>query len=632
MRRKKFLVVIPIIAAICASPSGLIAEDVAREVVVTATRLETPTDEISGTILVITAEEIEEKQAKTVAEVLRGEPGIDLVNQGGPGKVTSVLLRGGDTRFTLVLVDGVEVNDPITPERTFDFAHLSTDDVERIEVLFGPQSTLYGSDAIGGVIHIITKKGTREPVVKVEAEVGSFGTSREQAAIRGTSGKVSYSLSASHLETEGISNAAEADGNNETDGYENTTVAGNLGVDLGAGATLRFNVRSVDARNELDHTGGPGGDDPNFEGDLQHLIISGQASFYLTEIWETTLAVSTNSHDRNDINEPDTVRPFTMELSFAGESTRMEFLNNFYLSDNSTFILGVDTETEKGNSRFFSDEFGPYTSTLDEESATIDGFFVQEQYRFSSGLTVTLGTRSDNHSRFGDKTTWRAGISSPLSSSIRFRAVYGTGFRAPSIDQLFNPDYGNPDLDPESSQGWDVGLETTIGRKIRASLSYYLTEFDNLIAWFDADGDPNTWWDGSYENISRAETEGLDVVMDATLAAFRLGVSASYLRAVDDQGVSLRRRPETRWKSNLIWNLSDRSSLNLNAVWVGERTDWGDVTLDSYALVNLAGACQVSEKVELFGRINNLLDEEYEEAGGYGTPGISAYVGVKTEL
>jgi vitamin B12 transporter len=627
---KMFVFVVVLVlptAAFCQS-----VEDDVTEVVVTATRLDTPVDEVSGTILVISGDEIREKQARTVADVLTGLPGIDLVNQGGVGKTSSVLLRGGDTRFTLVMIDGVEVNDPSNPERTFDFAHMTTGDIERIEILFGPQSTLYGSDAIGGVVHIITKKGVGEPRVEVEAEAGSFETYRGRAAVRGKSGSVSYSLSADLIDTEGISAASEADGNMERDGYENTTLAGRLGLELAEGGSLQLDVRSVDATNELDHYGGPGGDDPNFTGDTEQLLVSGQITVFPSEIWESSLKISSNSHNRHDLNQPDPARPFTMELSFKGRSEKVELINNLYLSDQSTLTIGLDSEEETGESSFFSDEFGPYTSILPEESARINGVFAQEQYSADSGLTLTLGARADDHSSFGKATTWRAGISVPVSEKTRFRTVYGTGFRAPSIDQLFNPDYGNPDLDAEQSRGWDAGLETSFWKIIRASLSYYFTEYDNLIAWFDADGDPATWWDGSYQNISRAETEGVDASLDTRVGKVFLGVTGSLLRTEDDQGEELLRRPATRWGTQIGFTSSDRISLNADATWVDERKDWGDVTLDSYTLVNLTGSWSLSDTLSLFGRIQNLTDEEYELAGGYGTPGRSAYVGVKADL
>jgi len=602
------------------------------EVVVTATRLETPVDEVSGTILVISAGEIEEKQARTVADALRGLPGIDLVSQGGPGKSSSVLLRGGNTRFTLVMIDGVEVNDPSNPERTFDFAHLATGDIERIEVLFGPQSTLYGSDAIGGVINIITKKGTGRPTIAAEVEAGSHKTLRAHAAVRGRSGKVSYSLSADHVDSEGISAASALDGNREPDGYENFSLAGGLTLDLGRGATLRMDVRSIDAENELDHAGGPGGDDPNFKGDAGQLLLGARLTVFPTAIWELSAGVSKNVHDRHDLNEPDPVRDFTLELDFKGQSEKVELVNNLYLSDSSTLTLGMDSERETGESTFYSDEFGPFSSSLPEESARIDGIFLQEQYAARSGLALTLGVRGDDHSDFGRETTYRAGISVPVSPGTRFRMVYGTGFRAPAIDQLFNPDYGNPDLTAERSRGWDVGLETAIGKNVDASLSWHLTKYDDLIAWFDADGDPNTWDDGSYENISTARTKGVDLSLDANLGAVFLGINGSLLRTGDDHGEELLRRPETRWGTRIRYEPTERIALSTDAVYVGQRKDWGNVTLGSYTLVNLAGSFSMSGHLELIGRVRNLLDKAYEEAGGYGTEGRSVYAGVKAEL
>ena len=614
-------------AAVCQSP-----EDNVTEIVVTATRLDTPVDEVSGTILVISSEDIEEKQARTVADALRGLPGIDLVSQGGPGKSSSVLMRGGNTRFTLVMIDGVEVNDPSNPERTFDFAHLPTEDIERIEILFGPQSTLYGSDAIGGVINIITKRGTDGSRLTVLVEKGSFESSREHAAFRGRSGAVYYSLSANHVKTEGISAASKADGNTERDGYKNLYLGATLGLELTSGGRLQFDLRAVDASNELDYSGGPGGDDPNYTGDAEQLLLGAKLRLYPAEIWEMTAGVSRNTHDRHDLNEPDPVRDFTMELDFKGTSDKLELVNNFHLSDSNTLTLGIDSEKEMGESTFYSDEYGPFTSVLPEESARIDGLFLQEQYTAQSGLALTLGARADDHSDFGRETTWRAGLSIPVSDKTRLRTVYGTGFRAPSIDQLFNPDYGNPDLDAERSRGWDAGVESDLAKSVTATLAWHLTKYEDLIAWFDADGDPNTWDDGSYENIAKARTEGVDLSLDAWLGPVSLGIGSSLLMTQDDEGKELLRRPQKRWGTRIGYDPSERFKLTADAVYVGERMDWGDVTLDSYALVNVAGSYRVSAVLEVFGRVENLLDEEYEEAGGYGTEGLSAYIGIRADI
>ncbi len=175
-------------------------------------------------------------------------------------------------------------------------------------------------------------------------------------------------------------------------------------------------------------------------------------------------------------------------------------------------------------------------------------------------------------------------------------------------------------------------MEAALGEGITASLAWHLTKYDDLIAWFDADGDPNTWWDGSYQNISMAETEGVDLSLDAHLGKTSIGINGSWLRTRDDQGEELFRRPDMRLGTRIGYAMSNGITINADATYVGERKDWGNVTLDSHTLVNLAGAWRLSEIFQIFGRVQNLTDEEYEEAGGYGTPGRSAYLGVKADL
>jgi len=633
MRKLPFAVLAGVLLLLpSAAPGQSVPEENVTEVVITATRLPTPVDEVSGTILVVTSEDIEKMQARSVADALTGLPGVDLVNQGGPGKTTSVFLRGGDARFTLVLIDGVEVNDPSNPERTFDFAHMTTDDIERIEVLFGPQGTLYGSDAIGGVIQIFTKKGKGKPSAEVSMEAGSFQTRRARAAVRENTGRISYYLSASSFKSDGISIAAESDGNTEEDGYGNVTLSGHFGVEDEKGVSLDLDFRAANSENDLDYYGGPGGDDANYTGEADQMLVSGRVVGFLTEAWESVLKISRSVHDRHDLNEPDPVRPYTMEADFKGASTKTEVLNNFYLGDRSILTLGLDREEESGESSYYSDEYGPYATTMEEESATVKGIFLQEKFTADSGLSLTLGARRDDHSRFGDETTWRTGFSAPVMERIRFRAVFGTGFRAPSIDQLFNPGYGNPDLGAERSRGWDAGLEWSVSQQVSASVSWHLTEYDELIAWFDADGDPSTWEDGSYENVSEARTEGVDLSLSVRVSSVSLGLFGSFLKTEDEQGEELLRRPGTRWGARLGFSPARGLRLDLDAEYVGERRDWGDITLGSYTLVDLAASFRVGEKVTLQGRIDNLTDKEYEFADGYGTPGRGVYFGLKAEL
>jgi vitamin B12 transporter len=238
------------------SASAITSELTSLEpVVVTATKLETPVSEIASSVTVITAEEIENRQPTSALDVLRTVPGLDVVRQGGLGQQTSVFLRGGNSTHTLVLVDGIEMNDPANPGRSFDFATLGTDNIERIEIVRGPGSTLYGSDAIGGVINIITRKGSGKPTITLSAEGGSFETHQEKLSLSGGNDLWNYSLAASFIESNGISAADERYGNSERDGYDRTSVSSRIGITPTTNFDLDFFLRYFDSEADLETFG-----------------------------------------------------------------------------------------------------------------------------------------------------------------------------------------------------------------------------------------------------------------------------------------------------------------------------------------------------------------------------------------
>jgi len=412
-------------------------------VVVTATKIETPLREIASSVTVITRQDIENKQTNSVEEVLRSVPGLDVVRQGGLGQQTSIFLRGGNSTHTLVLVDGIEINDPSNPGRSFDFASLATDNIERIEIVRGPGSTLYGSDALGGVINIITRKGSGKPQVSLSAEGGSFDTHQEQLSINGGNELLNYSLVASFLESNGISAAAERYGNSEKDGYDRTTVSTRLGLTPTDDLDIDFILRYVDSEADLDTFAGPFGDDPNNTFDSEALYLRVQARLMLlNDLWEQKLGFSLTDYERENRDETDAAHPSDSSLTtYDSRLYKVDWQNNLYLHPANTLTAGVEYEKEEaqGASEYvYADPTWNTNDAFEKKSAETVGYYIQDQIRLWQDFITTLGVRVDDHQTFGSRLTYRI-TSSYLfrPTGTRIKGTYGTAFKAPTLAQLF---------------------------------------------------------------------------------------------------------------------------------------------------------------------------------------------------
>ncbi|MFH0871519.1 MAG: TonB-dependent receptor, partial [bacterium] len=436
-------------------PSGLWAEELEeveelQEVVVTATRLEEPLREVASSVTVISQEEVERRQQRSVAEIIRAVPGLDVVQGGGPGRLASVSIRGAGDGHTLVMMDGIELNDPISPTRSYDFAYLSADNIERIEVVRGPQSTLYGSDAAGGVINIITKKGEGSLKASLSTEAGTYQTYLTKAAVSGSSQDFHYSLGASHLSSEGIS-AAKAKGftldgesyrNREKDGYRNSSASGRLGWTPISNLDLDLFLRYLDAQADLDNFGGKGGDDPNANQDSKQLFSRGQARLTLFDgLWEQRLGVSLSNQERDYRNDPDADHLTEKETaSYDGRLLKLDWQHNLYLHKTNTATFGLEYEVEKGRSDYRSEAFGfVFESALEQRKARTRSAYLQDEVRLGGWFFATAGLRLDEHSRFGTQTTWRLAPAFLIKpSGTKIKGSYGTGFKAPTLYQLYS--------------------------------------------------------------------------------------------------------------------------------------------------------------------------------------------------
>jgi len=610
------------------------------EIVVTATRSETALTEVGSSITVISRDEIEQRQKPFVLDLLRTVPSLDVVQNGGPGGTTAVFIRGASSTHTLVLMDGVRMNDPSAMGTLFDFANLTTNNIERIEVLRGPQSTLYGSDAIGGVINIITRRGEGRASGFVSAEGGSFGTALEKAAISGGADMFRYSLGLSRQDTEGISSAGKNYGNHEKDGYHATSVSTRLGITPSRKLDVDCIIRYLDTKADMDNGGGTGQDDPNSVVRSEQLFVRGQGRLSLfDDFWEQKMGISFSNLEREFRNDTDTSHPTDMDRSnYHGDSLAFDWQHILRLHKTNTVTLGVETREDKAHSDYYSESsYGSYSSVFPKESDRITGYYLQDRISLWDSLFTTLGVRLDDHSRFGTEVTYRFTSSYLIKqSSTRLKGSYGTGFKAPSLYQLYEPTYGNQALNPEKSTGWDIGVEQAlINGSMELGATWFSNDFENLIE-FDSSA-------SKYKNTARAESYGVELTAVVTpIDDLTLHAGYTWTKTEDrSTGKELLRRPENKFSLDANYRFNKKGNVNLGIAYVGSRFDnaynpityaTSRVELGGYLLVNLAASYDVTKWLQVFARVDNLLDREYEEVYGYGTPGIGGYGGVKVSF
>lgn len=583
---------------------------VLEDMVVSATRTPTRIAQLGSSVTVITSKEIEAKQQTQVIDVLRNVPGLSVVQSGPKGAAVSIFMRGTANKHTLILVDGVEFRDASTPAAESNLSNLTTDNIERIEVVRGPQSVLYGSDAIGGVINIITKKGQKKPTGYVSVEAGSYSTKRGVAGGSFGNDYVTASLTVSGTETDGFSTAREEDGNSEDDGYESKSAGLKINAIPSEILDLNFNLHLAESEYEMDGLTY----DANWNSvfgdtlDTQNTDeITGRLEgvfHFLNDRWQMAVGGAYANVEREYDYEDGS------EYDYEGEIRKFDIQNTFFINEKNTLVAGIETEDET------------YDDGSLDKRITNNAIYLQEQF-VAGNFAVAAGIRYDEHDTFGGETTWRAAPSYTISATgTQIKASIGTGFKAPSLYQLYAQYYGTEDLKPEESIGYDIGVEQSfMDKQIIIGLSWFWNDIDNFIDW-----DNNSW---TYQNIDGIRTQGIE----STIAwhpcdYFNMQLGYTYTDTEDDNGDRLDRRPLHKGTADLNFYPTKHLQINFNAVYVSERDD-DDEELDAYTLVNLAASYQVCKNVKVFGRIENLFDEEYEEVGGYGTADLSAYAGLK---
>lgn len=603
---------------------------VAGPVVTAPTRLPTPQEETGAAVTVITGADIARGQQPTLPDALQAAPGLNVVQTGGPGGTTSVFLRGANANHTKVFIDGIDVGDPSAFNGSFDFAHLLTADVERVEVLRGPQSGLYGSDAIGGVITIVTRKGSGPGRLTGSLEAGSFGTFNQTAAASGAVDGFSYAVSAAHfLSTDtpvtppDLVPAGRPIHNNA---YENTTLSTRLGASvtsrLDVGLTARYSVSALDFTS--DDFLGPQArqsrydDTELFSRATAHLTLFGGA-------FEQTAGIAWTSHDRSITDpNPGAYSPWS---AWQGDRMKLDWQGDIRVMEGQTVTLGAEHQRDS------IDDSAPLTASIADSAA-----FAQLQSRFAPWLFNTISVRYDDNSQFGGAFTWRVAPSLPLpETGARLKASAGTGFKAPTLDQLYHdyPAYGffaNPDLQPETSFGYDVGFEQKLAQKrVAFGATWFHNDIRNLITY-------NSTFT-SLTNVGEATTEGVETFLALTpLETLTLRGDYTFTLARDDiLGEQLLRRPRDKASVSATWRATDAATLSATLIAVGPWRDFnrsGSATVagDGYAVVNLAGSYDLGGGLTAFARADNLFDHRYQDPTGFLRPGLGLYAGVRVAL
>jgi vitamin B12 transporter len=606
------------------------------EVVISATKNPTSSIHLASSFTLITENEIANKQKPAVIDLLREVPGLAVTQSGGPGAMSNVFMRGANSNHTLVVLDGIVLNDPSSVNGAYDFSSLLADNIERIEIVRGPQSTLYGSEAVAGIINIFSRRPAEGLNLSLSAETGSNNMYKGNLSAMGSLGQFSYSLGYAKMKTDGISAASSRYGNTEKDKFESDLFSSNLRYNILPNLTAGIIYRYTKSKGDLDQNERLG-DDPNFRTDFEeHLVRGTVESEIIKGVWSSVLGFSNVRKINHTTDDVDALRPNTSSYAFNNAArTKFDWQNNLNFINNNKIIIGIETEVEKANTNYYSESaWGPYYSEFAEQSNRTTGIFVQDQFSAADKLYSTVGLRYDYNEKFGGQATFRIAPSYLITETgTKIKATYGTGFKAPSLYYLFDPIYGNQDLKPEKSNGWDVGVEQyLLNYRLSLGVTLFQIKFEDMIGM-----------DANYKaiNINKAESNGVEAFANYSPGAMMsVKLNYTYTYAVDksensfEKDLLLIRRPMHKASLDLNYKPFDMLNLNCSIVYTGKRDDkdfsgWTTVrvTLPDYTLVNAAASYKVTGFLTLKARLENIFDKYYEDILYYGTMGRNFSVG-----
>jgi vitamin B12 transporter len=663
-----------------------IAQDeppILEEVVSTATRTEVPVGELGVSVTVITADEIESRKTTDVLNLLRDVEGLNVVQSGSRGGNTSLFPRGGEENYTLVLIDGVQVNQA---GGGFDFSSITTDNIERIEVIRGPQSALYGSDAIGGVIQIFTKKGMGKPTVRVSTADGAHSENghfigEQKVSVSGGSELIGYSFAYGRIDDQGI-----LDVNND---YDNNTFSGR--VDLYPLETCDIAVTARIDKSKFEFPTENGGDrvdrifpglDPEQDQERTEVVASAQTRFDLFPWWEHAFHLGIHRLDQ-DFEDP----PNPLETAFdAPPSSQTDSLETRFMFDyhtnfhfpqegmvRSILTVGYEFDREDVDQdstvtlRFGPLPFGALSVTDDTDvDRNNHAFYLQEQITLFDRLYLTGGFRVEDNDEYGTDVNPRGSAAFQIKETgTKLRFAMGTGIKEPTFVENFGGfgTIGNPDLDAEESFSWEVGVDQSLwGDRVQLGVTYFENDYDDMIAFLQTPFPPPDPLPPNYFNIQQAESWGVEFSTRVDLGyGLTLGGNYTYLHTevTDDgglgnlffaEGEELLRRPNHSGSFFVDW-LWRNLNVRVNGTYVGERDDTlflvepgpflytftnERVENDDYFVLDLAASYTIEDlgrsplqSLKFFVKARNIANEDYEEVFGFSSPRASAMGGIE---
>lgn len=587
-------------------------------VVVTSTRLEQTTREAGSSVTVITAEEIKAGGYDFAMDALAAAPGVTISTNGAFGGTAKVRIRGASTGQTLVLIDGIPVNDPTSTDGGFDFSRVDARNIERIEILKGPQSTIWGSHAIGGVVSIITKRASRDSRGTIFGEYGSFDTLRAGVTAENASDASDLRVQAVLAESEGISKADEKDGNSENDSYESQSLSVKGGFDLEGGG--RFDLQTQYSKAEFEVDGFP---PPNFQfGDTEDEgateEISGAATLSKPSLdgrLENVALLGLSNVERTD-------------ASWQSEGLRRvyRYQGTYSLNDLVTIGFGAERETQSTKSDIAS---------IKRDSVSTDSLHTLGVYKPHSALTLTGGLRRSSHQRSGSEITARTAAAWDTTDFLTLRASWGQGFKAPSIFQstFFSLFSFDPMASCAGAPNTELKAERSVGIDFGADIRFASGRGQGSVTYFQQDTEDSINWDGAmcnYQNISEVESSGMEIQGSLRLIRWlTASASLAFISAEDESGKDLLEVPDRT--GLLMLRMHPRGPWTGSAALRhnGEEQAFGGLVNKAWTRLDIAATYSIGDSAEVYLRVENLFDADYQQVLGYGTPGRSGKLGLR---